>query len=174
LIPLSLPSRTVLTLSLGAICLLYSAIQWAPRGSGSPNRIFSPKRVASRSYFLEMVSRVSAVETAFCDSKESHVVFYDDSDVVVPYLEDASRHCARIRSTVVTPLSPAQLSRCDALAIRELHPTGIPVTREEALGPPGDTNSQWVQVANWLSDDGEFGFAAYRHRCDAAHVGGQP
>jgi hypothetical protein len=147
------------------MALAYCAVQWKRASAMGGTRIFSSSRQTDRANFAAMVTGISQATEEACRSGGVHSVFFDDHDVVVPYLEldrSVTNGCHIIRETVVTPFSKAELQGCDVEVIRESSPyrrdTELAVTDGLDLPP-------WSRTIRWFSSDGRFGFAAYRHPC---------
>jgi hypothetical protein len=119
--------------------------------------------------FADMVDRLSKAAYRACNTTVSNVLLFDDSESALPYTEpkdDGLGGCATIRETNVTPFSKTEMDKCNVVYIREYEPSYAEANSDAALQTYDSLQtSPWILIERWVSKDGRFGFALYRHLC---------
>jgi hypothetical protein len=113
-----------------------------------------------------MLNELSKATQRACGANPSSKLLFDDGDSALPYMRisgDRLDGCATIRETNVTQFSQAEIDDCNVVFIREHTPSD-----KVGLQPSdGRATRQWIEMERWISSDGQFGFALYRHACMA-------
>jgi hypothetical protein len=152
------------------VAILYCAIQWKYAASIGPNKIFSSSRTIDRADFADMLNGLSIATQRACSANPLSRLLFDDGDSASPYMKisgDRLSGCVTVRETNVTQFSKAEIENCNAVFIRELTPSD-----KVGLQPSdGRSTRPWVEMDRWMSSDGQFGFALYRHPCIANEDG---
>jgi hypothetical protein len=99
-----------------------------------------------------------------CSVNPSSKLLFDDGDSASPYLKisgDRLDGCLIVRDTNVTPFSKLEMEDCNVVFVREHHPS------DRSRLQIYDTlhTRPWIEMERWISSDGQFGFALYRHLC---------
>ena len=119
-----------------------------------------------------MLDELTKATRETCRVNPSSRMLFDDGDYASPYLktaDDRSYGCAIVRETNVTSFSRSELDDCDAVFIREHNPFDrLKLQIYDTLSA-----KPWIETARWMSSDGQFGFALYRHSCFAPQQGGK-
>ncbi len=66
-----------------------------------------------------------------------------------------------IRDTNVTPFSKLEMDDCNIVFVREHNPSD----KSRLQMYDASYTKPWIETDRWLSRDGQFGFALYRHLC---------
>jgi hypothetical protein len=163
--------KRALTGVLYVTAILYFLIQWKFASRIGPNKIFSASRKTDRIDFAVMIDSMSNAARRECNTGNLNTLLFNDSEIAAPYIEtkgDRLSGCTLIRETAVTPFSRIEMDNCNVIYIREYGPTYTDPSAEVALRTD-DTlpTNPWILLDRWVSNDGRFGFALYRHPCSA-------
>lgn len=119
-----------------------------------------------------MLDELTKATRETCGVNPSSRMLFDDGDYASPYLkiaDDRLYGCAIIRETNVTSFSRSELDDCDTIFIHEHSPFDrFKLQMYDTL-----STKPWIETARWMSSDGQFGFALYRHSCFAPEEGGK-
>jgi len=122
--------------------------------------------MVDRADFADMVDELSKATQKVCSADPLSKLLFDDGDSASPYLKisgDRLAGCAMVRETNVTPFSKAEIDDCNVVFVREHTPPD-----KIGLQPSDGRHTRpWIETERWLSSDGQFGFALYRHSCMA-------
>jgi hypothetical protein len=115
-----------------------------------------------------MTSEISEAAKKYCNENRSLHFFFDDGDIVTPYLiggRPALGGCEAIRETDVTPFTNAELARCDVLLFREFSPPTNGMRENDLVTDANHRVLEWKELERWMSSDERFGFVLYGHTC---------
>jgi hypothetical protein len=162
--------KRALTRLLYVTAILYFVIQWKFASRIGPNKIFSTSRKTDQVDFAVMIDRMSNAARRACNGGDLNTLVFNDSEMALPYIEtkgDRLSGCAVIRETSVTPFSRTEIDNCNVIYLREYGPTYTDRNAEAALRTDDamHTTRPWILMDRWVSNDGRFGFALYRHPC---------
>jgi hypothetical protein len=159
-----LTTRLLQSSALALAAILYCAVQWKYAASMGPHTIFSSSRTTDRADFAGMVDRLSKAIQGACSANPSSELLFDDGDSALPYLkisDDRLSGCVTVRNTNVTPFSRLEMDDCNVVFVREHNPSDKSILQiYDTLHP-----RPWIETERWMSSDGRFGFALYRHEC---------
>jgi hypothetical protein len=145
----------------------YWGAQWKYAATIGTSTIFSPRQRIERQDFGDMLDELTNATRKTCGVNPSSRMLFDDGDYASPYLKKADDRldsCAIIRETNVTSFSRSELDDCDAIFIHEHSPFDrFKLQMYDTL-----STKPWIETARWMSSDGQFGFALYRHPCFAS------
>jgi hypothetical protein len=150
---------------------LFALGQWTLGRRIAGHTIFTPERAQLLADFSAFRSALAARIRDSCASDEIQSIFFEDSDIAVPYLVNEAipqSGCAVMRETVITPTNPSETLRCSSLFIWEVYPSAWAAQPfPPRLGPLAKSISP---VAYWSSRDGMYSFTSYRKTgCSASH-----
>lgn len=156
--------RSISSVLLLLVAILYWAVQWKYAARIGPNTIFLSSRKIQRADFADMVDELSKVAQRVCNTNRSYKFLFDDEDVALSYMKishDRLNGCVTIRETNVTLFSGPEIDDCNAVFVREHLPSdewGLRMNDDFHTNP-------WIETERWISSDGKYGFALYRHPC---------
>jgi hypothetical protein len=117
-----------------------------------------------RNDFAEMLNELTKALQRTCSVNLSSRLLFDNGDSASPYLKisgDRFDGCVIVRETDVTLFSKPEIDDCNVIFIREHSPSDIPRQQIHETLP----TRPWTETERWMSSDGQFGFALYRHSC---------
>jgi hypothetical protein len=160
-------TKSPLVVALG----LFALGQWTLGRRIGGHTIFTPQSKQIRADFSAFHRALAAQIRDSCASGAIHSIFFEDSDIALPYLVNGAipqRGCAIVRETLVTPTDPSETLRCSSLFIWELYPSAW----SAQPFPPklGSLKESISPVTHWSSRDGVYSFTSYRKTdCSASH-----
>jgi hypothetical protein len=122
--------------------------------------------MTERDDFADMLNELSKATHRACSANPLSKLLFDDGDSALPYMKISGDHldgCMTIRKTNVTPFSESEMDDCSVIVIHEYSPSdrsGLRVSNNLHTRP-------WIEMERWVSSDGQFGFALFRHSCVA-------
>jgi len=154
----------------GAVCL-FALGQWTLGRRIGGHTIFTPQREEIRTDFAVFRNALAAQIRNSCASGNVQSIYFEDSDIAVPYLVSGAipqRGCTVVRETVITPTDPSKTLRCSSLFIWEVYPSAWAA---QPFPPQlGSLAKSISPVAHWSSPDGMYSFTAYEETgCPAPH-----
>ena len=150
-----------------AMVCLYAVVQWTVGRRILTSSVFDHRHTVLVHSFEQFRSALQSEVLQQCASGKIRHIYFDDLEVGVPYVVNATLSnpsCELVRSTPVTPLATRDRVSCSAVTIVERHLSWwLPGVMHADLGAaaPG------VSLMNkWNSDDGNYGFDVYQgHVC---------
>jgi hypothetical protein len=156
----------------GVLCItaiLYFAVQWKYASRIGRNKIFSVSRKTDQVDFALMIHEMSEAARRVCNRGALNTLLFNDSESSLPYIVtegDRLGGCTVIRETSVTPFSKIEMDGCNVVFVREYGPLYTDPNAEAALRTDDSMSTNpWILADRWVSNDGRFGFALYRHPC---------
>lgn len=151
--------KSLLAVALG----LFALGQWTLGRRIGGHTIFTHQSAQIRADFSAFHRALAAHIRDSCASGEIHSIFFEDSDIALPYLVNGAipqKGCAIVRETLITPTDTSKTLRCSSLFIWELYPSAWAA---QPFPPKlGQLKESISPVSYWSSRDGVYSFTSYR------------
>jgi hypothetical protein len=140
-------------------------VQWTVGRRFLTSGIFDQRRTTLLHSFGQFRSALQAEVLRQCASGNIRHIYFDDLEVGLPYIINATLStpsCQLVRTTPVTPLATNDRVSCSAVIIMEKHLSWwLPGVMESDLG---EAAPRVTLLKTWNSDDGSYGFDVFRGR----------
>jgi hypothetical protein len=148
-----------------AMACVLCIVQWTVGRRFLTSSVFDPRRATILHNFGQFRAALQSEVLRQCASGNIRHIYFDDLEVGVPYIVNATvgnPSCQLVRTTPVTPLAPNDRGSCSAITILEKHLSWwLPGVMQADLGASA---TQVTLLRDWNSDDRSYGFDVYRGR----------